>query len=79
MSRGDDDGLGARFWISLVAIAIGIGVAAAVVLLVIGAAWAAWGFFGMFAVLAAVALGFGYWYDRRHPNERDYYGGRPPS
>jgi hypothetical protein len=60
-----DEGLGGKFWLLFVGGAILCAVAAILVLLLIGAAWARWGFFGMFLLLAAVLLGIGWLVDRR--------------
>ena len=46
--------LGAKFWFGVIGGAIACAVAAILVLLLIGAAWARWGFFVMFLLLAVV-------------------------
>jgi hypothetical protein len=62
---GDDDGLGFRFWVGLVGIAVGIGIGLLILFLVIGHAFMAWGLFGGFLVLSAVLLFIGWLFDRR--------------
>jgi hypothetical protein len=70
----DDEKLGGKFWLALVGGAIACGIAAIVVLLFIGAAWARWGFFGMFLLLSAVLLGIGWIVDRREKRLRGSLG-----
>jgi Kef-type K+ transport system membrane component KefB len=48
------EGLGAKFWIGLIAVAIACGVGFVVVFALFGLAWAAWGLIG--AIIAFVAL-----------------------
>lgn len=64
--------MGARFYLSLAAICLAVGIGGLLVFSLIGIAWAAWGFFGMFAVLSALLL-LGSWiYDRRHPRSNRF-------
>ena len=67
----EDEKLGGKFWLAILAGALACGLAAVVVLLLIGNAWARWGFFGMFLVLSAVLLLIGWFVDRR---EKKRYG-----
>jgi hypothetical protein len=72
----ENDGMGWKLWLVVGAITVGSLLAAGFLFLVIGAAWVRWGFVGMFIFISLVAIGFGLWYDHRHPSERaDYYGG----
>lgn len=49
----------------MMAAVVGIGIAAAIVFLVIGAAFVAWGVLGGLLFLGGLALGLGWVYDRR--------------
>jgi membrane protein implicated in regulation of membrane protease activity len=71
MSDMGGEKLGGKFWLAVIGGAIACGVAAVVVLLLIGSAWYRWGFFGMFLVLSAVLLTIGWLVDRR---EKKRYG-----
>ena len=71
MDEGRDMDLGAKFWLKFIAGAIACAVAAVLVFLLVGAAWARWGFFVMFLLLGAVLLGIGWVFDRRERKRRD--------
>jgi Kef-type K+ transport system membrane component KefB len=73
MDSTDTDG---RFWLTLLGIAVAIGLGTAVLLLLIGAAWYAWGFIGTLVVIGAVAMIVGWLQDRRHPGSRSTELGR---
>ena len=62
--------MGARVWLSIFAICIGAVFAGVLLFLLFGWAWAAWGFFGAFAALTLIAVGFGYYVDRRDAKRR---------
>jgi hypothetical protein len=66
-----DPRVGNRFWLWMVAAVVGIGIAVAVLFLIISAALFAWGVFGAFVVFAALALGVAWIYDRRKVAEYD--------
>jgi hypothetical protein len=57
--------VGGRFWIGMVAAIVGIGIAAGIVFLVIGAAFLAWGLLGAFVVIGGILLAIAWLYDRR--------------
>jgi hypothetical protein len=71
--RGDDDEdvLGGRLWLIVAGITIGSLIAAGLIFLLIGAAWARWGLVGCLVFISAVALLWGLWYDHRHPTEKE--------
>jgi hypothetical protein len=71
MNDGSDEKLGGKFWLAIIAGAIGCGIAAILVLTLIGRAWARWGFFGMFLLLAAILLAIGWVVDRREKGRYD--------
>jgi membrane protein implicated in regulation of membrane protease activity len=71
MDEGQDMDLGGGFWLKFIGAAIGCAIAAVLVLLLVGAAWARWGFFVMFLLLGAVLLGIGWIFDRRERKRRD--------
>jgi ABC-type Fe3+-siderophore transport system permease subunit len=62
--------LGAKFWLGVVAFAIGAGLVAVLAFLIFGWAWYAWGFLGAFLFFAVVALGIAWVVDKR--DERRY-------
>jgi hypothetical protein len=62
----DDDGLGWRFWLYVIGIALAIGIGGMILFLIIGGAWYRWGAFGALALFAVVALIFGWIWDRTH-------------
>jgi polyferredoxin len=70
MARDNDNELGWKFWLGIVAFAIAAGLAVLITMLIIGRVWYAWGFFGMFLALAAVALVAGYIVDKRDARKR---------
>jgi bacteriorhodopsin len=57
--------LGARFWLGLIGIAIGVGVAGFLIFAFIGWAWYAWGLFGMLLVVGGVLLAIAWVFDKR--------------
>jgi hypothetical protein len=61
--------LGFSFWLKLVAVVVGAGIAAFVAFLLFDLAFYAWGFLGAFLVVAAGLLVFAWFYDRRHQRE----------
>ena len=63
--------MGARFWIVFVASVIAGGILLAIIFRILGQALLHWGFFGAIILIAAVALGFGWLYDRRQPPRYD--------
>ncbi len=65
------DGLGGRFWLYTLAIALAVGIGGLVFFMFISAAWASWGLFGALLFFGAVALVWGWYYDRQHPRYRD--------
>ena len=71
--RNDTDGMGGRFWLGFVGVLIGAGIAALVLFMFFGWIWATGGFFAAFIVFTALALGFGYFFDRREREERRGY------
>jgi hypothetical protein len=65
--------LGARFWLGVLALAIGIAIAAYLIFALIGRAWYAWGLFGMLLFVGAILVGVGWLYDRRDARRRSSY------
>jgi hypothetical protein len=63
--------MGGRFWVGMVGVIVGVGIAVGILFLLIGAAAVAWGFFGAMVVFAALALGIAWIYDRRKAAEYD--------
>jgi hypothetical protein len=61
----DSDDLGGSFWLMLIGVAVAIGIGALILFWLIGSAWASWGGLGALVVIGAVALLFGFFYDRR--------------
>ena len=67
--------LGGRFWIGTFGAIIGAGLAALILFLLIGWAWAVFGFFGMFLLFAGTLLLIGYLFDRREERRREQFAG----
>jgi hypothetical protein len=62
--------LGGKFWLYVIGMAIGIGVAVWLAFVIIGWAWYAWGLIGALLFFAGVALLAGWGMDRREANRR---------
>jgi bacteriorhodopsin len=62
--------LGAKFWVVLLAIVVGVVVAGIVFAMLFSWAWYAWGFLGACLVLSLMLVTFGYAYDRREQSRR---------
>jgi hypothetical protein len=61
----EDDSLGGRFWLSIIGIALLIGLGGLLIFWLLGAAWYAWGGFGALLFFGGVMI-LGAWiYDRR--------------
>jgi hypothetical protein len=60
-----------RFWIRLLGAIFGIGIAAGIVFLVIGAALVAWGVLGALVLMGALLLGIAWMVDRRRQAQYD--------
>ena len=61
----------AKFWLWLVAVVIGGGIAVGILFLIVGAALVAWGILGALVVFAGLALAIAWFYDRRKQHEYD--------
>jgi hypothetical protein len=61
----------AKFWLWLVAVIIGGGIAAGIIFLLVGAALVAWGILGALVAFGGIALGIAWLYDRRKAHEYD--------
>ena len=68
--EGGTEGLGTRFWLSLLGIVVGAVLVGAVLFIIFGWAWATWGFIGALLGISAIALTFGWIFDRREQNRR---------
>jgi hypothetical protein len=62
----EDDGLGWKFWLSVVGITLAIGIGGLLLFVLVGAVWYSWGFVGALVFILVVALGYGWLYDRSH-------------
>jgi hypothetical protein len=70
----DDDSertLGMRFWLGILGLTLLAVVSGALIMVFFGLLWYALGFFGAFFVFGLLAVGFGYFYDRRERTRRD--------
>jgi hypothetical protein len=74
MDETRDGELGARFWLAVVAITIGGGIAVLVLFALVGRVWYAWGFGGLFALIIVLLLAAGYLSDRREKRRRAALG-----
>jgi hypothetical protein len=61
----------AKFWLWLVAVIVGGGIAAGIIFLLVGAALVAWGVLGALVAFGGIALGIAWLYDRRKAHEYD--------
>jgi uncharacterized membrane protein HdeD (DUF308 family) len=61
----------AKFWLWLVAVIVGGGIAAAIIFMLVGAALVAWGVLGALVAFGGIALGIAWLYDRRKQHEYD--------
>ena len=64
--RGEDQGLGAGFFLKIAGVCVVGGIIVMILFLIFWRAVYAWGFFGAFLALAAVLCLFGWLYDRRN-------------
>lgn len=62
--------LGGKFWLYVLGMAIGIGIAVWLAFVIIGWAWYAWGLIGALLFFAGVALVAGWGMDRREAKRR---------
>ena len=60
-----DEGLGWRFWLWVIGVSLAIGIGGLLLFLLVGAAWYRWGILGALIFFSAIALAYGYFYDRR--------------
>jgi hypothetical protein len=65
------DELGGKFWLSVVGIALAIGIGGIILFSLIGWAWYAWGFFGALLFFAVVLIGAGCLIDRSRARQAD--------
>jgi hypothetical protein len=61
----------AKFWLWLVAVIIGGGIAVGILFLIVDVALVTWGVFGSLVVFAGLALAIAWFYDRRKQHEYD--------
>jgi hypothetical protein len=66
-----DRPVGGQFWLKLIGGLVAFSLIVVIVLWLAGAAIAAWGFLGALIAFSALAIGFGWWYDRRRPPPLD--------
>jgi hypothetical protein len=74
MDETKDGELGARFWLAVVAIAIGAAIVVLILFALVGRVWYAWGFGGLFALIIVLLLVAGYLSDRRQKRRRAALG-----
>ena len=65
MAEEYDDGLSGRFWLKLMAIAAAFAAGAAIVLFLIGIAWAGFGLIGVFVLIIVAAIVINWFIERR--------------
>lgn len=63
--RDDDEGLGAKFWFTVMGATIGLAIAVLVIFFFINLVWYAWGAIGALLFVFFVAGLIGYIHDRR--------------
>lgn len=62
----EGEGLGGRFWLWVVGVALAVGIGALLLFLLVTAAWARWGFLGAMIFFGALLLIFAWFWDRTH-------------
>ena len=60
-----DEGLGWKFWLWVIGVALAVGIGGLLLFLLVGAAWYRWGFFGAMIFFGAILLPPPPIYDRR--------------
>ena len=68
-----EEGLGGKFWLWVVGVALAIGVGGLLLFTLVSAAWYKWGFFGALLLFGAIALLFAWFYDRRQAKKYEEY------
>ena len=71
MEQEDDSGLGWKFWIGIVGVALAVGLAGLILFAFFGWAWYHWGFLGTFLLFGGIAIGLAYLHDRREAKRRE--------
>jgi hypothetical protein len=70
MRERGEEGPGTGAWLGIGGMVIAGGIGVLIVFALAGRAWYAWGFLGMWIFVGALALAFGYFYDRREQRRR---------
>ena len=65
----EEEGLGGKFWLSMVGIIFAIGIGGMIFFLLFSRAVYAWGFVGAIAALGLVFILIAVWYDRKKKRE----------
>ena len=65
----EDEGLGGKFWVSMVGIILAIGIGGMIFFLLFSRAVYAWGFVGAIAALGLLFILIAIWHDRRKKRE----------
>jgi hypothetical protein len=65
MAKEYDDGLDGKFWVKLMLVAAACAAGVAIVLFLIGIAWAGFGLLGAFAVIIVAAIAINWFIERR--------------
>jgi hypothetical protein len=65
MAKEYDDGLDGKFWVKLMLVAAACAAGVAIVLFLIGIAWAGFGLLGAFAVIIIAAIAINWFIERR--------------
>jgi hypothetical protein len=67
----NDDGLGAKFWLTALGAILGFAIGGILLFSLLGAVWYRWGAFGALLVGFGLILGVAYFVDRRRTNAYD--------
>lgn len=70
LSLKEEYGLDRHFWLYLMLMVLGIGIAAFAVVIILGYAWYSWGIIGAFILLCAMFVGGHYFFEWRHSHDR---------
>jgi bacteriorhodopsin len=63
--------LGAKFWLELIGVCIGVAIAGWLVFVLLGYAWYAWGLVATLVIFGGIAVGIAWIIDRRDQRRRD--------
>lgn len=69
-----DEGLGTKFWLSVVGVCLAVGIGGILLFILVSAAWYRWGFLGGMIFFGGLLLIAAWFYDRRQAKKYADYG-----